>query len=60
MPQKLTPELVKTIFAGLREGKPDETFAYVAEDVKWASCGSIHTILEDKAQANRLHSKDGH
>lgn len=37
MPQSLTPELVKKIFEGLASGKPDETFAYVADDVKWAS-----------------------
>lgn len=42
MPQKLTTELVKKIFAGIENGKPDESFAYVADDVKWASLKASH------------------
>lgn len=49
MVQQLTSELVKKIFAGLGSGKPDETFAYIADDVKWASLS--------KATFLRTHTK---
>jgi len=46
MPQQLTSDLVKKIFAGLGKGQPDETFAYVADDVKWASL-SYRSAMSD-------------
>jgi hypothetical protein len=46
MPQQLTTELVKKIFAGLGSGKPDETFAYIADDVKWASLSKATSVRQ--------------
>nr|WP_320162018.1 nuclear transport factor 2 family protein [uncultured Methanoregula sp.] len=47
----LTPDYVRTLFASLENGRPDEFFRHVAQDVDW-------TVMGTHPLAGRYHNRE--